>query len=257
MKLIDVMKNDFEEFHENRKIERAKNFTEITGMHVNHNEYPAYFFGDLNAKFVLVHLNPKQEDNKSDKYQGKLKFTDFEEYFHFHQNFGNLHYSNLIPKRSKSRFDSKQIRFIKPFNIIDLSDKDDYINLERVIDKKLQLELVPFGSDAFKTSLMNKETLNPYIDLLLDTITQQKRDYIIFCGKVFESLLQDYIVEKQDHTFWLPKKDKTTAKNKSNFSNIVLEFNSHKIQAGIAHSFAQQGLNMDEYGKKCCELYDH
>lgn len=264
-KLIDIMRDDFEEFHKDRKIERAKNFTEITGMHVNHNEYPAYFFGDLNAKFVLVHLNPKQEDNKSDKYVGELKFTDFKEYFNFHQNFGNFRYSKFVTERSKSGFDSKQVRFIKPFNVIDLDHEDDYVNLERVIDKKLQLELIPFGSDSFKTDLINPKILKSYIDLLLDTITQQKRDYVIFCGSVFETVLKDYIVstggktQKQDYKFKLLKGDGSITKAHSRFSKIHLDFNGHKIHAGIAPSFPRQGLTgklMEEYGRKCYELYN-
>lgn len=266
MKFIDVMKNDFEEFHENRKIERAKNFTEMTGMHVNHNEYPAYFFGDLNAKFVLIHLNPKQKDNKSDEYEGKLKYTDFKEYFNFHQNFGNFRYNNSISERSKSRFDAKQVKFIKPFNVIDLDHEDDYVNLEKVIDKKLQLELIPFGSDSFKTDVINPKILNPYIDLLLDTIIEQERDYIIFCGSVFETLLKNYLVsikgevQKKDYKFKLLKGDGSTTKAHSRFSKILLEFNGRKIHAGIAPSFPRQGLTgklMEEYGRKCYELYNH
>ena len=67
-KLIKAMKSDFEELHQNRQMSRAKLLSEQTGMHVNHNEYPAFFFGDPKAKFVLVHLNPKQQDNQSDSY---------------------------------------------------------------------------------------------------------------------------------------------------------------------------------------------
>lgn len=264
-KLIDVMRDDFEEFHKDRKIERAKKFTEMTGMHVNHNEYPAYFFGNPNAKFVLVHLNPKQKDNKSDKYEGELRFTNFEGYFDSYQNFGNSRYNESILKRSKSGFDSKQVRFIKPFNVIDLEHEDAYVNLERVIDKKLQLELIPFGSDSFKTDLMTPKILNPYINLLLDTITQQKRDYIIFCGNIFETVLKDYIfsiegkVQKKDYKFKLLKNDGSTTKTHFRFSKILLNFNGHKIHAGIAPSFPRQGLTgklMEEYGRKCCELYN-
>ena len=91
-KLTEVMKIDFEEFHNNRKIERAKSFATVTGMHVNHNEYPSYFFGNPDAKFVLVHLNPKQKDNYSDKYEEEFKYKDLNEYLYFHRNYGKFQY---------------------------------------------------------------------------------------------------------------------------------------------------------------------
>ncbi len=42
-KLIQIMRSDIEEFHLSRKISRAQELSDQTGMHVNHNEYPAYF----------------------------------------------------------------------------------------------------------------------------------------------------------------------------------------------------------------------
>ena len=256
-KLIKAMKNDFEELHQNRQMSRAKLLSEQTGMHVNHNEYPAYFFGDLQARFVLVHLNPKQQDNQSDSYKGNFKFANFDEYFDYHRYYGKIHYGKNTKKKLKSPFDLKQIRFIKPFNIIDFDDSDNkYPNLEKVIDNKLQLELIPFGSSKFETALMKSDSLECYVETLLDTISSQKRDYIIFCGKVFETALKDYIVSKEFYEFKLPKVDGSIAKNNSSFSKIILNFKGNKITAGIAQSFAQQGLNMSEYGKKCYELYN-
>ena len=255
--LISVMKSDFDEFHLNRKINRAKELSKQTRMHVNHNEYPAYFFGNPQAKFVLVHLNPKQQDNKSDRYEGNLKFADFDEYFKFHRYYGKIHYGEHSKKTLKSPFDLKQIRFIKPFDVIEFDDADSkYTNLEKVMDNKLQLELLPFGSSKFETTLIKNNSLKSYTETLLDTIISQKRDYIIFCGKVFESVLKNYIISKQDYEFKLPKVDGSIAKNNSSFSKVILNFDGHEISAGIAQSFAQQGLNMSEYGKKCCELYN-
>lgn len=251
------MQSDIEEFHLSRKISRAKELSELTGMHVNHNEYPSYFFGDPQAKFVLIHLNPKQQDNKSDKYEGNLKFASFDEYFKFHRYYGKIHYGEHSDKTLKSPFDLKQIRFIKPFNVIEFDDTDSkYVNLEKVMDNKLQLELLPFGSSKFETSLIKDDALKSYIEILLDTITSQERGYVIFCGKVFETVLKNYIVSKKDYEFKLPKVDGSIAKNNSSFSKIIINFNGNEISAGIAKSFAQQGLNMSEYGKKCCQLYD-
>nr|QJS05527.1 putative transmission-blocking target antigen s230 [Psychrobacter sp.] len=262
-KLTKIMKSDFKELHTSRKIERAKEFSKLTGMHVNHNEYPEYFFGDPEAKLVIVHLQPKKEANKADLYEGDFKYSDFEEYYHFYRNFGKL-----TPRVGDPKFDRNQISFIRPFNVIAFDDsKDNSRNLERVIDEKLQLQLMPFGSSKFPTPLIKAtasktDLLKPYVDMLLDTICEQDRDYIIFCGNIFETVLKDYILQEGgkkhqiDYKFYLPKDDGTTAKNKSRFSKIVLDFNGHKIPAGIAQTYHQQGLNMKEYGKKCCEIYD-
>ncbi|MGP5504133.1 hypothetical protein [Psychrobacter celer] len=257
--LLSVIKRDFDEFHSSGKIERAKALTRITGMHMNHNEYPEYFFGDLNAKFVLVHLMPKQNDNLDATYQGELKFQDFTDYVIYYQHFGENHYGKSLKNRRKSIFDTKQVHFILPFNALNLSADDEFVNLQRVIDDKLQLELVPFGSSSFKTDLMTHEALQPYIELLLDTIIKTDRDYVIFCGKVFESLLRARIVKKEDYSFKLIKADGSLSKNNARFSRLTLRYKGQEFKAGIAHSFAQQGLTgavMEDYGKKCCERYD-
>lgn len=258
--LLSVMKRDLDEFHSTGKIERAKALTLTTGMHVNHNEYPEYFFGDLGAKFILIHSHPKQNDNLDTCYQGEFKFQNFTDYVIYHQKFGEKNYNESLQSRCKSSYDTKQVHFIKPFDALDLSSDDDFINLQRVMDDKLQLELIPFSSSSFKVDLVTHDVLQPYTELLLDTIIKTKRDYIIFCGKVFESLLKPYAVKNEDHTFKLVKTDGSLSKNNANFSCLVLHYKGHEFKAGIAHSFAQQGLTgaiMEEYGKKCCELYNY
>lgn len=255
--LIEIMKKEFEEFEKTGKIQRAKNLKNLTNAHFNHSNYPMYFTGNPDAKFVLVHLNPKQKDSLEETYQSEKKYSNFEEYYNFHRNFGKVHYGQTSERTHKSKFDHKQIRFIKPFNVIKFDNsKDEFYNLEKVIDDKFQLELIPFGSDEFKSSAIKLEAIESYVDILLETIANKERDYIIFCGKIFEKALAKYIVSKEDFEFNLPKTDGTTAKNHSKFSRIILEFKGKKIKAGIAQSFAQQGLNMTEYGKKCHELYN-
>lgn len=258
-RLISIMKSDFEEFYSTGKIGRAEQLSKDIKMHVNHNEYPSYFFGNPEAKFVLVHLNPKQVDNYSDVSEDCFKYADFAEYFEFHRYYGKKNYGEDSTRKLKSSFDAKQVRFIRPFNVINLDvSNGDFSNLEKVIDDKLQLELLPFGSNNFETNKVEsvKKSLQPYVETLLETITSQERDYIIFCGKVFETLLQPYIVFKEDHAFKLPKVNGGIAANDSRFSNVTLEFNDKRFSAGIAQSFAQMGINMNEYGKKCSELYN-
>ena len=261
-KLIEVMKQDFDELHTTRKIQRARKLKHDTGMHVNHNEYPCYFFGDPNAKLVLVHLNPKQQDNHSEEYEGLFDFKSFDEYVNAHKDFGKIRYRN---SNSKSAFDQKQVEFLEPFNLIDLSSKNEFVNLEKVISDKLQLELIPFGASNFITSSMRKsysknpKILQSYIDLVLDTIISRQRDYVIFCGGIFEELLQSYTIDKKKHSFMLQKKDGSLTAGSKSFSNITLDYEGQILKVGIAHTFSQRSLNgslMNRYGQKCCELYD-
>lgn len=60
----------------------------------------------------------------------------------------------------------------------------------------------------------------------------------------------------EDHAFKLTKVKGGIAVNYSRFSNVTLEFNNKRFSAGIAQSFAQMGINMSEYEKKCSELYN-
>lgn len=124
------------------------------------------------------------------------------------------------------------------------------------MDDKLQLELLPFGSNKFDSEKVSRYLDQSYIQILLDAISSQERDYVIFCGEVFETLLEKYIVSKKDYEFKLPKVNGEIARNNSNFSKIIIDFNGKKIPVGIARSFAQMGINMNEYGKKCSELYN-
>jgi len=104
---------------------------------------------------VLVHLNPKQRDNLAPVYQGPLWLPTFDAYIDYHQHFGKHHYGSQSQRTHKSPFDHKQIRFLRPFGVINFVEQkakeDTYTNLERVIDDKLQLELIPYGSATFNT----------------------------------------------------------------------------------------------------------
>ncbi len=257
--LLSVIKCDLDEFHSTGKIERAKALTRTTGMHVNHNEYPEYFFGDLGTKFVLIHLHPKLNDNLDTRYQGEFKFQNFTDYVIYHQKFGEKNYNESLQSRCKSSFDTKQVHFVRPFDALDLSSDDDFINLQRVMDDKLQLELIPFSSSSLKADLMTNDALKPYMELLLDTIIKTKRDYVIFCGKVFGRLLKPYVVKNEDYAFKLVKTDGSLSEDDARFSCLILHYKGHNFKVGIAHTFAKQGLTgaiMEDYGKKCCELYN-
>lgn len=66
-------------------------------------------------------------------------------------------------------------------------------NLERIIDQKLQVELVPYGSSAFDTGKFPPQVLRPHWKRVLRLIAAYPRDYVLFCGAVFEPLVRKHV----------------------------------------------------------------
>jgi len=259
----NAIRTDIDEFVTTRKMQRAIELSMQTGQYFNHNQYPMYFTGRLDARIVLVHLNPKQANDPAWTYtgefrQGDFRLDDFASYFTYHQHFGRSNYGPAAPRTHRSPFDRKQIRFLKPFGVIpfveEQSRDDGFTNLELAIDEKLQLELIPYGSAQFSTKGFTPAILAPHVDRLLDVICACPRDYVFFCGRVFEVFFQDSITHT--HEFRLTKKDGGTARNSSRFSNLRFVHDGTVVHAGLAHTFAQQGIRMDAYAQRCKELYD-
>lgn len=255
------IRQDIDEFVSTRKMHRAIDLSVRTNQHFNHNEYPLYFTGNLDAKLVLIHLNPKQANNHSEQYKGNLWLDSFDDYFEYHQHFGKYKYGAGSTRQHKSRFDRKQIRFLKPFGVINFveerSEEDKFINLERVVDDKLQLELIPYGSDNFDLQGFNATTLQPHFARLIDVVTACPRKYVIFCGRIFDSLVRSTI---RTFKFNLTRKDGLASKGQYSFSVLMLPFNRQQIKAGLAHSFANKSLAgeiMEAYGRECKRIYDN
>lgn len=253
----DVISKDIEEFLATGRMTKAIELSTRTGQHFNHNEYPLYFTGKLDAKIILIHLNPKQKNNYADKHTGPFAIKSFDDYFGYNQDFGLYKYGKGSSRTHKSPFDHKQIRFLKPFGVIDFVEvktkEDVYTNLERVVDDKLQMELIPYGSDKFSSQGFTSEILKPHIERVLDVIAASPREYVIFCGGIFEELFSSSITNI--HKFKLTKNNGQPTRNEARFANLRFEYNGRTILAGLAHTFAQQGIPMSDYGQKCKELY--
>jgi hypothetical protein len=244
---------DVGELREAGSMSRAKTLSAATGQPFVDDDYPAFFFGDLNASFVLVHLNPKLAIGRVPKFDGDPEAYTAEEHFARHRHFGRRMYGPLSPRAHKSQFDRKQIRFLRQFDVIQFTD-DEFANLERVIDQKLQLELIPYGSPSFSTGGFTQEILRPHYQRVMRVIATVPRKYVIFCGSVFEKLLQpDWIVD--EHTFHLMKNDGSKTRDVARFSNLRLPWGDHTIHAGLAHSWPRQGIPMAAYGREVRERY--
>jgi hypothetical protein len=104
-----------------------------------------FFTGNWQARAVLVHLNPKQRDNYADGYEGELGLRTAADYVDHHAHFGARVYGPAWPRSHRSGFDHKQIRVLRPFDVIEFLPETDreavFTNLERVADHKLQLEV--------------------------------------------------------------------------------------------------------------------
>jgi len=85
-----------------------------------------------------------------------------------------------------------------------------------VVDNKLQLELVPYGSDTFSTRGFTPKVLAPHLGRVLSTIVTVPRRYVLFCGAVFKPLLSRHVTRW--HEFHLRKKDGSLEQARSSFA---------------------------------------
>jgi len=255
---MEFVKSNFENWYLNSKCNLAIELNKKIGEEYFCESNPHFFTGDLNADLVLIHLNPKRNKNKlTGKYDiEKSKFDSFDSYFDYFRNFGKYNYGPSSERSHKSPFDKKQIKFINQLNLIPLNGNDAFKDLENVIDKKLQLELIPFGSENFNYNKIGIDNIKPFINNLLSIISSKKRKQIIFCGRVFEEILKSYIIENKTHTFKLTKKDGSLTKNDYQFIEIKINFNNKIFDSVIAPQYATQGMPLEEYGRKYYELFN-
>jgi len=251
--LLDEARSDVLERLAGRAVSRATALSKATGLDFAEYSFPMYFTGDFASKLVLVHLNPKLSERLSE-----VTYPDFDAYYDTHRRFG-YHHWELDPKY-RSAFDHKQVRFLRPFNTVDFVHDSvpghTRVNLVRALDNKLQIELIPYASSAFSHRDFTSETLAPHFERVLGVIAAYPRDYVIFCGVVFDRLLSlgNLLMAREDHRFHLPT-TKGISVGEYRFSNVTLRYRGSTIHAGVAQSFATQGLPMPAYGAKCHELY--
>ena len=251
--LLGEARTDADDLWAGRAVRRAEALSSQTGLEFARNSFPMYFTGAFESKTVLVHLNGKLSDQLT-----VATYLDFDEYVDKHRRFGFHHWQQDL--RYHSPFDQKQVRFLRPFGTIKFLPVSDpshsRTNPARGLDCKLQLELIPYASPTFEQRKFTSEVLAPHFQRVLNAIAAYPRNYVIFCGSVFDRLLAEYEVtgSREDFHFGLPT-TKGMSASKYRFSNVMFRAGDSLIQAGIAQSFAKQGIPMDAYGAKCHELY--
>ncbi len=207
------IQSNFNEWKEHGKCSQAIELNKNIGGEYFCESNPHFFTGDLSADLVLVHLNPKRNKSKvSGVYDvEKPRFNSFEEYFDYFRYFGRNNYGKNSERTHKSPFDKKQIRFLKPLNILPFTGNDIYKDLEIVMDNKLQIELIPFGSDNFNYNEVGIKNIEPFIDNILSL-------------------------------------DGTFTKGDYHFIEIDIKHNDNVIKAVIAPQYAMQGMPIEQYG---------
>jgi hypothetical protein len=256
--LLSEMAADLKEFLATGTISGGRRLAAATGQHFNADRLPQFFTGDLDGPVVLVHLNPKQANAPVQLPGWQTTTRTLADYFDACRHFGARTYGPSSPRTHRSPFDHKQIRFLRPLGVIDFVQERDrqdrFTNLERVVDDKLQLELVPYGSASFSARGFTPAVLAPHYHRVLATIATVPRRYVLFCGAVFTPLLRQHVTSW--HEFYLRKNDGTLARQRAAFANLLLPHQGGYLRAGLAPSWARQGIPMAAYANEVRSRYE-
>lgn len=259
-------------------ISAAKGISVAIKDNISSKGLPCYFFGDRDARTVVVNLNPGENAYKCDNAWdertsgfGTSLGSFIEKYVDEQTNYGLKH--GVVNGKADS-FDVKQAAFLTPWvdSGIWLSANPDWSNEEyrleaktKVLCNKLQLELVPYASAKFDIVKGNIALFRPFVETLLDEIFSKERTYIIFQSAKFEEIFKDYNKENSN-TFEFLGDCQTNGALKNNGTLrgkcqvVRINYNGKTCKALIAHTFPNQGLSraydlMQKYGAFCYEVY--
>lgn len=252
--LVVEAKQDLDDLRSGGEMRRATRLAELTGEELAADVLPMYFTGRFDAELVLVHLNPRLDPERA-----RTAAPGLDTYLDEHVRYG--HHTWGTDPDYRSAFDHKQVRFLRPFGLIEFvpneSPAQKRENAKRVIDEKLQLELVPYASREFRTNRFQPQLLAPHFERVLNVIADHPRQVVLFCGSVFDRLLErsGLLLARRDHEFRLAKTDGTRSQGLYSFSNLLIDHHGMAIRAGLARQFAMQGLPASAYGQRCAELY--
>jgi hypothetical protein len=86
-------------------------------------------------------------------------------------------------------------------------------------------------------------------------VVVKPRRYVLFCGRVFEPILEKDVTRW--HEFHLPKNDGIPERQLSRFANVRLPFDGGHVEAGLATSWARQGIPMAAYAQEIRKRYSN
>ena len=288
-KLDEVIRKDIQELLEKGEISAAVALGPVMKSKAGVTEgfstkgLPQYFTGDRKGKTVMVNLNPGMDAKKSDEkkpedqntFDGYSAEKMVEYLLNKYKNFGLLDKDEKNPDKLRyDEFDVKQAALLTPWKNSginlpenpDWSDRDACIDAKtKVICNKCQLELVPYASSKFAINPKEIHLFRPYVDVLLDEIFSQPREYVIFASAIFEKIFVDYNKEHPG-TFDLSRpvtygevlKEGGSLKGKCKV--ITMTYKGKPQKAMIAYTFPSQALCraftlMQKYGQFCYSEY--
>lgn len=275
--IIEQIRTDLLSLFEKNIIEKADRLNAALGKKAFcENMNPMYFIGDLDAKTILIMLNPGAENREySFEKNEKGIYKNFDDYFNTYMdkkiNYGKYDFDRM------DNFDLKQAAFLYHFKDSEIKIPQNFwINPElkkeakkNVLQNKLQMELIPYPSrtfsglyDSASKAQKNIYVIEESIERLFNVIIEAERRYVVFCSKQFYHIfnaLKTINPQKWKFNNGLVYKSKIGKLNLA-YNNVTIEYKNETIKAGIAHSFASQALpnavdKMSEYGKFCFETF--
>src|SRR5947199_413231 len=78
-----LVRDDVDEFVKTGEIKAARELSQKTGQSFAHDDWPQFFTGQLDAKLVLVQLNPGPRKTRSE-----IESRSFDQYFDDHVHLG-------------------------------------------------------------------------------------------------------------------------------------------------------------------------
>ena len=242
---------------------------------------PHYYYGKRDKDTVVVNLNPGKAAKISDKeFEGASEEFKKQPIDLFIENYHKEQSTYELKTENADSFDVKQAAFLTPWEDsgIDLCQSPDWNDkktrneaAKKVIDNKLQLELVPYASAKFDFSSRKVNLLFPYVEMILDEIFAQERKYVIFASGKFEYIFKRYNNIAKTETFTFGKlfnpdsslkeiHDGSDGKLRVKCRAIWIHYKGKTQPALIAHTFPSQGLGkaydlMQTYGRLCYEQW--
>ncbi len=208
-----------------------------------------YFVGNPESEIVMVHLNPKKNGG------GRLypgEYSSFEKYVDFYTNFGTYRYGDKAKTKHNMKFDGKIVELFKGADIMDFDKAlgNKRKEVEKAMNEKFQIELIPYGSSKFNYRIIPKSILEDHINRVLNWILLKDRKVVLFCGKVFVEILKNNDKVKlgkgEQRKLKLTKGD---GEDKYYSTIIPVSISGLSGKAFILPSFSRQGINQLEYGK--------
>lgn len=231
------------------RVPAAADFSQSMGLLISDDLLPCYFFGDLGADLVMVNSNAEQGAATAvTRSAFGLPWPETtQKYIELFEHFGARAYA----AGHRSRFDEqKTLPFLEGFMPEIVADRDGRDAVVAALDRKLQLELVPYSSPRFDTqlALRNRPQLEPHIERVLDVIVARPRRVVIFCSRFFS----EYFAIPTD-SVQLTKADGSIAQP-LRIGYRRLKWRDREVDVLAAPSFARQGLAgslMRAYGEAC------